>query len=321
LEVIPLTPGEWEDLNAKVASSDSPAGSVSPPDLTIFDSYIPITSTLPIGSLLFIAPLSSTEYFTVTGSVENPAPRAGDITDPLLANVSLAGISVLDAARIPVPDWARVVIVGDLGADSGASLARESIPLLLAGETGGRRIAVVAFDLRHSDLPLQVAFPLLWANLIHWLAPGSMGDLPAQVAPGESLTLVLPPEASAVSVTRPDGSNVQITPENGQAIYADTTQLGAYQLNWGADQGASFAVNLLSPQESDIQPAQSLPILEAGNQEASSNDGRARREWWRSLALVALGLLTAEWMVYQRAALSRLFDGIKLRLIPKRSRP
>jgi Ca-activated chloride channel family protein len=320
LDILPLTPEEWEAGNAKAAELESQAAGNPPPDLTIFDSYTPITATLPPGNLLFIAPLRSTEYFTVTGSVENPALRAVDITDPLLANVSLAGINVLDSARISVPDWARVVIAGDLAAPTGTMTAGEPAPLLLAGEVDGRRIGVVAFDLRRSDLPLQVAFPLLWANLIHWLAPGSGGELPTQVAPGESLTLVLPPEASTVSVTRPDGSTARLTQVNGRVIYGDIVQLGVYQLHWGEGQGASFAVNLFSPQESDIQPAENLPILEAQNQQASLKDGRARREWWRPLALVSLGLLMIEWIVYQRAALSRLLDGMKFRLSPKRSK-
>ena len=37
----------------------------------------------------------------------------------------------------------------------------------------GRRIVVLAFDLHQSDLPLQVAFPLLISNIIGYLAPGS----------------------------------------------------------------------------------------------------------------------------------------------------
>ncbi len=40
------------------------------------------------------------------------------------------------------------------------------------------------------------------------------------------------------------------------------------------------------------------------------------REWWRPLALLALGLLTGEWLVYQRAALVRLRDMI-IRRRPK----
>ena len=67
----------------------------------------------------------------------------------------------------------------------------------------GRRVAVLAFDLRRSDLPLQVAFPLLLANLTGWLAPGSGGDLPTQVAPGTAVALTPPPEAEAATTSRP----------------------------------------------------------------------------------------------------------------------
>jgi len=42
-------------------------------------------------------------------------------------------------------------------------------PLLLAGQTDNRRVAVIAFDLLQSDLPLQVDFPILVANLTAWL--------------------------------------------------------------------------------------------------------------------------------------------------------
>jgi hypothetical protein len=63
---------------------------------------------------------------------------------------------------------------------------RRKRSLIFRGEVEGRRIAVLAFDLRHSDLPLQVAFPLLWANLIDWLAPGAGSAVPAQALPGEA---------------------------------------------------------------------------------------------------------------------------------------
>jgi Ca-activated chloride channel family protein len=141
---------------------------VEPAHLTIFDGYIPLTRTLPSGNLLFIAPPRSTEVFSVTGRIDQPTPRAvssiGDVVeDPLLAYVSLSEVRVLEAMRVSTPVWARPVLLGDTGTGS--------YPLLWAGEWEGRRVAVLAFDLRRSDLPLQVAFPLLLANLAAWLAP------------------------------------------------------------------------------------------------------------------------------------------------------
>ena len=73
---------------------------------------------------------------------------------------------------------------------------------------------------------------------------------------------------------------------------------------------AQLAVNLFSPQESDLKPAESLPLT--GNtglaaQKTSAVAQRARREFWRPLAFAALILLIAEWLVYYRATLASLF--------------
>jgi Ca-activated chloride channel family protein len=200
-----------------------------PSNLTIFDAYVPITATLPAGNLLFIAPLRSTEYFSITGTVDQPLPRAVDAEDSLLAHVNLAEVSVLDAVRIPLPSWARPVIAGDLAAGSLPASAGNTTPLLFSGEVDGRRMAVLAFDLRRSDLPLQVAYPLLLANLTNWLAPGGGADLPVQVAPGTAVSFALPPEVESAMVTRPDGSTARLIPERGQVVFADTGQLGVYE--------------------------------------------------------------------------------------------
>jgi hypothetical protein len=171
---------DWKDGNEEDDSANHPTFQPSnlpvfqPSSLTIFDTYTPITATLPTGNLLFIAPPRSTELFTLTGTLDQPLPRPVDAEDPLLDNISLTEVGVLDAVRISLPPWARPVILGDLNGDT--------TPLLFAGEVDDRRVAVLTFDLRRSDLPLQVAFPLLLANLTDWLAPGGGTDLPTQVA-------------------------------------------------------------------------------------------------------------------------------------------
>jgi Ca-activated chloride channel family protein len=296
IEVTSLRPEDFEQ-GAEVESV---------PDLTIFDAYVPFTTTLPAGNLLFVAPPRSTSYFTLTGTLDLPAPRLVDAKDPLLAYVDLTEANVLQAARIPLPAWARPVIAGDASGDSA--------PLLFAGQVDGRRVAALAFDLHSSDLPLQVAFPVLLANLTGWLAPGSGGELPGQVSPGAAVSLSLPPEVEAATLTRPDGSTLQLVPKSGQVAFADTGQLGLYRLAWQLPQTPNdaplerqFAVDLFSPQESDVRPADELGL--SGNQAAgqSRDDQQSRREWWRPLVLVALIFLVAEWLVYQRAALFRLW--------------
>ncbi|MFN2226678.1 MAG: VWA domain-containing protein, partial [Anaerolineae bacterium] len=296
LEVTVVGPDDWEQ--AQTAQDAAPA-------LTILDGHVPVTVTVPAGSLLFIAPPRSSDYFSVTGSVEQPLTRLVDGDDPLLANLDAAlpsssgGIGVMEAVRIPLPAWARPIIEGDVGG--------ETVPLLFAGEPGGRRVVVLAFDLHRSDLPLQVAFPLLLSNLAGWLAPTGGLDLPAQVAPGSAVGLALPPDVAEATLTRPDGSTLRLVPEGGRALLDDTAALGPYRLSWAGQEQAGFAVNLFAPLESDLKPAETLPLPGLDAEGAKGAEAqRAQREWWRHLAWLALILLLAEWLVYHRAALVTL---------------
>lgn len=280
-------------------------------DLTILDSFIPLTTTLPTSNLFFIAPPRSTQFFTITGILQQPTPQAPDPSHPLLSHVVVNAINILDADQIALPYWAHPLITTDLTADEQAA------PLLFTGEPDGRRVAVLAFDIRRSDLPLQIAFPILLSNLIGWLAPGSSGDIPAQVTPGAAITIQAPTigengeEIAAVIVTRPDSSQVHLNMENLQTTFADTMQLGLYTIQWDQQPNTSrieFTVNLFSPQESTLSPAASLPIEGILTDSQINQEQHARRDWWRQAAVLALVLLTIEWMVYQRSALAFLRD-------------
>jgi len=284
-------------------------------DLTIIDGALPVTATLPAGNLLFVGPLASTEFFSVTGQLTAPQPMAAESDDPLLRFVDLGTVSVLDSARIPLPEWARPVIFAGAGLeDDAADAGSPRSPLLFLGETGGRRVAVLAFDLRRSDLPLQVAFPLLFANLLDWLAPGRASALPQSVAPGDLLTLPLPPDSSGqITVRRPDGSTAALpasSGDSGPAVIAETGQLGVYRMELPDGRFLQYAVNLFSPQESRLAPAETLPGATSAVADSAGLAGEAQREWWRPLALLALALLCLEWLVYHRPALKRIQQAV-----------
>jgi hypothetical protein len=264
--------------------------------VTILDGVIP--QNLPPGNLFFIAPPRSTEFFSVTGQVDFPAVRPAPGEEPLLRNISLSEVSVLKATRLAPGTWARVAVDGDGG------------PLLLAGERDGRRVVVLAFDLHNTDLPLQVAFPLLISNIVGYLAPGSGADT-AQLAPGQSLAIPVDASITDVRVTKPDGAVMQVAPQNGQAIFADTEQLGAYVVE--QRQGdrlvgrRRYAVNLFSAEESKIAPQAELNVPQiSGLQQAVTRERVGRQEFWRWLAAAALLVLLIEWLVYQRNGIAYL---------------
>lgn len=269
--------------------------------VTILDGVVP--STLPPGNLLFIGPVRSTELFSVTGEVEFPIVRPAGGDDPILRNVSLSEVSVLKAARITPGSWGRVVVDSD------------GAPLLVVGEREGRRIAVLAFDLHNSDLPLQIAFPLLLSNIMSFLAPGS-GAEAAQLLPGQPLALQVDEAITEVRVTRPDGSTVssrggEVQIQGGQAIYAATDALGVYTVEeFAGDEVVarhSYAVNLFAPGESRVAAQRDLTIPQtSGAQSTVSRERDGRQEFWRWVALAALLVLVIEWLVYQRNGLAYL---------------
>ena len=132
-----------------------------PWDLVIFEGALP--ATLPRSPILAIGPTATSDVGVVTGTLTNPGIGSLDPAEPILRYVDLSTTHIASAAKLTVPDWARTVIPGPSGA-----------PLLYVGSRDGLPTAVMAFEPRRSDLPLQVAFPVLLANLTGELLGGSV---------------------------------------------------------------------------------------------------------------------------------------------------
>lgn len=298
LEVTTIKPADYDE--GSLSDRRSPTST-----LTILDATIPLTATLPASNLLFVAPPRSTEFFSVTGVISRPHPLAAGPDEPLLRHVDLRDVQVLKATQMALPEWGRTQIVDE----------RSDSPLLVVGETEGRRIGVLAFDMHHTDLGLRPAFPLLLSNVIDYLTPGAGDARPGETAPGQALTFRVRPEVEEVVMKKPDGERLWLTPEAGQVTFADTDKPGVYRASWrdgtGEHRTVATAVNLFSPQESDVAPQENLPIGGTGTSQASTDHReRARRELWRPLGVTALIVLLIEWIVYHRSAAARAIEVI-----------
>ena len=186
-------------------------------DLIIFEGAVP--DTLPDVPTLLVAPPETSPLGTVQGKLENPGIGSLSPDEPILRYVDLTTTHISEAAQLDLPDWARNVIPGPKGA-----------PLLYAGVRANVPSAVLAFEPRHSDLPLQVAFPILIANLTGEL----MGDSAAPTValkPGDPVSLPVPHGATELRVERPDGSVVELAPGTEGAptvTFTQTDLLGVY---------------------------------------------------------------------------------------------
>jgi Ca-activated chloride channel homolog len=259
--------------------------------LTILDGTMP--SPVPAGNLLLFAPPNS-PLVPVSGTLSFPAIGQVLVNDPLLRFVDLSGTHLASAQRIITPTWARVL-----------ARTTNDEPLIIAGETDGRRVAVVAFDLHKSDLPLQIAFPILMANLVEWLQPQTAIDAPSFLGAGDPISIRALPEADEIRVSLPGQQESYTSLQPAPSLsFARTEALGIYtvqQIFKGQPLGPpeQFAVNLFSRQESDITPRLEIGLTGTEDTPATGTTERPL-EIWPWILLASLALLTAEWWLYNR---------------------
>ena len=221
----------------------------TPWDLIIFEGYLP--ATLPSVPVLAIAPPATSPLGVVTGTVTNPGIATLGTDEPILRYVDLSTVHIAEARKLELPAWARTVIPGPKGA-----------PLLYSGIRAGVPSAVLAFEPRQSDLPLQVAFPILLANLTGELFGGSAAPASA-VKPGDPVVLPIPSGASGLRVAAPDGRTVDLVPgaaAGTTVTYTQTDQLGVYTATPIAAPAASgSAPPSREPSATPSQPASGSP--------------------------------------------------------------
>lgn len=260
----------------------------NPFDLYIFDRWLP--PSLPDADMLIVDPPASTPLFAVgapSTDTDNPTVRT---SDSRMTFVDFDGVNV--AAFKPVSaDWADPLITVDGG------------PLLLAGEADTRQVAILTFNLFESDLPLQIAWPVLVSSLLDWYQPQDILSLPDGLKVGDSVFIRAPLTASAVRVTRPDGTTTELTAGRDALVYADTHTPGIYRLDVLEDgavtQSTAFAINLFDPGESDITPQTNVTLGEVTIAQAEEEEV-GQREFWPLLAAAALVILLVEWFAYHR---------------------
>lgn len=214
-------------------------------DLVIFEATLP--AELPDKPILAIAPPRTSDLGVVDGRLTEPGIGSLDPSEPILRYVDLSTTHIAEARKLELPSWARAVIPGPKGA-----------PLLYSGERDGLPTAVLAFEPRRSDLPLQVAFPILLANLAGELLGGS-GTPTEAVAPGSPVTLAVPADATGVRVVRPDGSvNELVAGTSGAAtvVFSRTDLLGVYTVTPIRPEGgaASPSLSPAAPSPSTASP-------------------------------------------------------------------
>lgn len=289
-----LLPGFSVTRTTEGQTLDSETGDESPYDLYIFDG-VPLPNPLPAGNILIFNPQPSDE-----SAETSPSIRVSSIftntqmtrlaNNPLLEDVDWNTVNVGEA-RVVEANGLETIVEAEGG------------PLLMAGEIDGRRVGLFTFDLRRSDLPLQIAFPVVMANITDWLNPGSAFANVNPYQTGSIVNLIPNPRSELITVTSPNGDVWEYDGQSADelVIFTATQEPGIYTVVHTDASGQSiatdrFAVNFNNSEESRIRPRQSIRFGESVV-EGSKTDETGRYEIWPWLMLAGLIILLVEWWV------------------------
>ena len=262
-------------------------------DAVILDNALPANFDLEktAGNFLFIKQTP----WTKGGALDQPIASETDARSPLLRLVVLENVTFLRAARLDIP-------ASPVGWHFDAPLRAPEQPLIITGERPGgggklQRVAAFAFDVAETDLPLRVAFPLLMANTLGWLAGENVEPAPS-ARTGE--TIMLGADETIQSEPR---KNMSDAPEaaSPQVRGVFRPEKNGWYLRENSSRKTWLAVNTFSESESDLRFAS-----------ASSSAGELARgarfsvaaliawPFWFYLALTAFALFALEWRLFHQ---------------------
>jgi Ca-activated chloride channel family protein len=259
-------------------------------DLVIFDRVsVPALSR---GNFVLINTVAPNLPLQVQGKMRNPRIVTPVVQHPITEGVALGDLHVQEALRVTAK--------GD-----GVVLVRSpESPLLVALERDKLRLLFIGFDLMASDLPLRVAFPVLFHNIFEWFHPQRL-EFPAQnVQAGTPFLLRLPAGDGEVEVTAPAGKKQRLEAVTSPLVFADTLQAGFYSYK-STSRAGRFAVNLFDESESFITSRLNMTGAKAGDGEPA---GMAAAEsgfsLWPVLVVGVLILLATELFLAFRSGIS-----------------
>lgn len=267
-------------------------------DLVIYDQCVP--EKMPLANTLFIGAAPPLPDWKAGNRSPNPVILDIDRAHPLTQLVEMGNVLIAEGIPITGPQGARVLFDSTVG------------PLLVIGGREGFEDAALGFVLvgqdekgdlaPKTDWPVRRSFPVFVMNTLRYLG-GNRGALAmGSVQPGSSITLrsLLPVER--MRIDSPSGARFDVQREGQNAfVFTRTDELGIYAAREGGAREANqkFAVNLFDTRESDLKRRDNIEV-EYEKIAGQRGSEPTRRELWKWLLLLGLGILLFEWYVYNR---------------------
>jgi hypothetical protein len=275
-------------------------------DTVIFDAVTPATP--PRANAIYFDPRGPGSPVKVDRELKKIGFDHVDRKHPTVRFLALEAINVALAHKLVPESGDKVVGASDEG------------PILIAGTRQGFRFVALGFDVRESDFPLRVAWPLFLINTVNWFTDEDATYL-SSFRTGEVWRIPVLGKETLASLTRPDGRVTVVPVHEGRAVYLGdlagfyelspysaesksefkgASKLGGSPSEAPAGEKIEFAANLLDAAESKIAPADTLVVDGKTAEPLAGFRVGVRREIWIYLLLAAVLLTVLEWATYHR---------------------
>jgi hypothetical protein len=278
------------------------------PTDTLIVLHQEVPESLPDGNVMVIDPVADTEFWKVSGMIDNPIITEQAEDSPLMTHIRLDNVFVPEAVRLDFN--AKTLALAQ-------TVSGDAIYSQVTRDNG--RLLVLSANLEQSDLAFRTSFPIMVTNALTWFGNQS-GELQPSLATGSLLPIELHDNTvsldESLRLQSPDDKmmDVATTDDGKRATIGPLDRAGIWKLSkFGVDEIASaevvsetevfrqVAVNLANKRESDLRP------LERYSTESSNEMLVSRwfsRPIWFYLTLLASIFVGTEWFLYQRRFIS-----------------
>jgi hypothetical protein len=172
-------------------------------------------------------------------------------------------------------------------------------PALALVRRNGSVFLLVGFDVLESNWPFEPSFVLFCYNAAGFLGMQLGQNQQSNLQVGEPVVVDgLGPKIPAL-IDGPDFSDVEIKSSSAGSIrFPGTDRVGVYSVRVPGQTPRLFAVNLLDPQESNIEPVREIVLSGQSVKAAEHALSRANLPLWPFLVGLVLLLACIEWLVY-----------------------
>jgi hypothetical protein len=264
-----------------------------PSAVTVFHREVP--AKLPAGAVFVIDPTNDCELWKMGEKLQNPLVTQQEKESPLMAHVRLDNVIMPEARKLTFTPAAGKpqVLAGTVTGD----------PVFALIERPEGKVVVLTVNLEQSDLPFRTAFPILATNALSFFT--SQSELRESLTTGATAEVTLPSIGEFV-LKSPDGSLKKLPTGGGRVTVGPFDKVGVWSVAYEGKDGPpaeEFAVNLMSPAESDARPPDGLVSAPTAADSGLVSGFLGRPLWWYLIGLAWL-LMAVEWYLYQRRWIS-----------------